>query len=221
MQVLRTAYSEEADALWPTAMDRLTRWVAEYFVHENRLATGKSDGSVNAEVGRRFVLDVVEASENAAPVLKEHPDLSRAGQEDINALTAVFTAWVQQAVGEADVNPAYNARFSDFLVIDEASLRSLAALPAETPSLEPVSRVERRARMSLFSDAYVWLVDAQAVRRFQGVEDGDNYSGWMRMRASEIAEAWFERAGRYESENWIFERLEDPAEPGIYWYSPR
>lgn len=78
-----------------------------------------------------------------------------------------------------------------------------------------------QARSKLFSQAYVWLVDSQAVRRFQGVEDADNYNGWMKLSPSDIPDAWFERVARYESDYWTFERTEIPQGSGELWYNSR
>ncbi|OBT84881.1 hypothetical protein VE02_05927 [Pseudogymnoascus sp. 03VT05] len=144
--VLRTTYSDESNTLRPIVLGNLRRWVTQYFVHLNRLATNKSDSSVNEELGRRFILEEVDVDSEKINV----PDLDKATQDDIKALTNVFDYWLRNAVGDVDGNAEFNiqdsARFCDFLVIDEGSLRSLAALPKETPSLELVSREERRAR---------------------------------------------------------------------------
>ncbi|KZL78235.1 hypothetical protein CT0861_07880 [Colletotrichum tofieldiae] len=199
-------------------MDRLTRWVAEYLVHVNRLVNKKLDGSVNDEIARRFVLEVVETTE-----LRELGlfDLSTASQVDIESLVRIFETWRLSAIGTVNVDTRKNPRFCDFLVIDEDSLRSLAALPDETPHLGPVSRTERRARMGFYVDSYVWLVDSRAVNRFQGVEDGDNYEGWMKLCSDNIYEAWFEKVTRSDKDYWIFERHEIPEGSGIMWYLAR
>ncbi|KAF4930442.1 hypothetical protein CGCVW01_v000983 [Colletotrichum viniferum] len=90
-----------------------------------------------------------------------------------------------------ETNNRYNPRFCDFLVIDEGSLRSLAALPEETPHLEP-------ARNVLYENSYVWLIDSRAAKRFHGVEDPVNYDGCMKLSVGDIYEAWFERIARFE-----------------------
>ncbi|OHW98463.1 hypothetical protein CSPAE12_02882 [Colletotrichum incanum] len=193
--VLRTAYSDESHTLWPVAMDRLKRWVAEYLVHINRLAIEKLDGSVNDELARRFVLEVVETTELQKFGLF---NLSAASQVDIKSLVRIFETWRHSAIGTADVDTRKNPRFCDFLVMDEDSLRSLVALPDETPHLGPVSRTERR-----------------------GVEDGDNYDGWMKLCSDDIYDAWFEKAGKSDSDYWTFERCEIPEGSGIKWYRAR
>jgi hypothetical protein len=138
--VIRTTYSEECDALWSVAMDKLRRWVSHYFIHYIRLMEGKVEGTVNEELGRRFILEVADdsSSEKLQP-----PDPERASQDDIKSLTGVFGDWLGRAVGDADIHAPSNPRFVDFLVIDEGSLRSLAALPDETPPLGPITRQER------------------------------------------------------------------------------
>ncbi|GJC87652.1 hypothetical protein ColLi_10490 [Colletotrichum liriopes] len=176
-------------------MDRLTRWVAEYLVHVNRLVNKKLDGSANDEIARRFVLEVVETTELRGLGLF---DLSTASQVDIESLVRIFETWRLSAIGTVDVDTRKNPRFCDFLVIDENSLRSLAALPDETPHLGPVSRTERR-----------------------GVEDGDNYEGWMKLCSDDIYEAWFEKVTRSDKDYWTFERHEIPEGSGIMWYLAR
>lgn len=83
------------------------------------------------------------------------PDLDKASQDDIKALTNVFDSWLRNAVGDVDGNAEFNiqdsARFCDFLIIDKGSIRSLAARPKETPSLELVSREERRVSHPSYS----------------------------------------------------------------------
>jgi hypothetical protein len=36
----------------------------------------------------------------------------------------------------------------------------------------------------------------------------------MKLNPSDIPDAWFQRVARYESENWVFERMEIPAGSG-------
>ncbi|KFY80131.1 hypothetical protein V499_00967 [Pseudogymnoascus sp. VKM F-103] len=217
--VLRTTYSDESNTLWPVGLENLKRWVTQYFVHINRLATNKSDGSVNEELGRRFILEEFDID----PEKLNIPDLNKASQDDIKALTNVFDSWLRSAVGNVEGNEEFNiqhsARFCDFLVIDEVSLRSLAALPKETPPLGLVSREERRARDILYCYSYVWLVDSQAVKRFQGVEDSDNYDGWMKLCTEDIYDAWFERTNACGKWLYTFERKDIPKLPGKLWYS--
>lgn len=90
--------------------------------------------------GHRFILE--ECNIDKLNI----PNLDKASQDDIKALTKVFDSWLYSAVGHVDeeFNIQHSARFCDFLIIDEVSLRSLAALPKETPPLGLVSREERR-----------------------------------------------------------------------------
>lgn len=93
--------------------------MTQYFVHLNRLVTNKSDGSVNDELGRRFIIEVVDVDSAKINI----PDLEKAIQEDVKSLTNVFDSWLQHAVGDVDDNDDFDiqdsARFCDFLVIDE------------------------------------------------------------------------------------------------------
>lgn len=193
----------------------------------------KPDMTVNNELGRRSVLEVVESKELEALQL---PDLAKATQDDIKSLTGIFDAWLLRAVGDDLARPNCNPRFVDFIVVDEDSLRSLAALPEETIPLGPVTRQERRvsrqsqrglpyqtdqicqAQMDLYDEAYLWLVDSQAVRRYKGIDDAENYNGLMRLQASDIPDAWFERAPRWEDACHIFKRVESPKGSGNMWF---
>ncbi|KAL5352384.1 hypothetical protein ACLOAV_002332 [Pseudogymnoascus australis] len=177
-------------------------------------ATNRSDKSVNEELGRRFILEECNIEK------LNIPNLDKASQDDIKALTKVFDAWLYSAAGDVDeeFNIQHSARFCDFLAIDEASLRSLAALPKETPPLGLVSREERRARDILYCYSYVWLVDSQAVKRFQGVENGGHYDGWMKLCTEDIYDAWFERTNARGTWRYIFERMDIPKVPGKLWY---
>ncbi|CAI0651010.1 unnamed protein product [Colletotrichum noveboracense] len=218
--ILRTAYSEESNALWQVVLEKMKRWVTQYLVYIDYLRSNKSDASVTKEIARRFAVDVVEDQGGHSKALRHYPNLTGASQQDIKSLVEIFETWRGNTLGDVDMETSsrYNPRFCDFLVIDEGSLRSLAALPEETPHLEPVSRAERMARNVLFENSYVWLVDSRAAKRFQGVEDPVNYDGCMKLSVGDIYEAWFERVARFEDLDWIFEREEKDGEK---WYSPR
>ncbi|KAJ0344384.1 hypothetical protein KNSL1_009416 [Colletotrichum chrysophilum] len=215
--VLRVVYTQESDVLWSIALKKLNRWITQYFIHGNRLIKNKPNGEINEELARRFVLEPVENKTlEDLKLLNLSEDTS---QRDMQSLTQVFEDWRKKAVGEnADLDPRDNTRFCDFLVIDEASLRTLAALPEETPSLEMVSRSERRARHDLWAGSFVWLIDSLAVKRFQSVEDADNYNGLMKLSPGDLSDAWFERAGRFSSDFWTFDREEIPEGSGEKWY---
>ncbi|KAF3812007.1 hypothetical protein GCG54_00002959 [Colletotrichum gloeosporioides] len=197
--ILRTPYSEESNAYGKN---------------------NKSDASVTKEIARRFAVDVVEDQGGCSKALRHYPNLTGASQQDIKSLVEIFETWRDNTLGNVDMetNSRYNPRFWDFLVIDEGSLCSLAALPKETPHLEPVSRAERMARNVLYENSYVWLIDSRAAKRFQGVEDPASYDGCMKLSVGDIYEAWFERVARFEDLDWIFE-LEERA--GERWYSSR
>lgn len=220
--------------MWQPAIEKLQRWVTDYFIHESRLIYSKPDASVNEELARRFVLEVVEDKKTL-----NFPNLLEASQEDIRSLTQAFETWRRKALGDVEFDLRDSPRFCDFLVIDKGALRSIAGLPNETPSLELVSRAERRvchlsyllrpnanflykkARYPLFWLTYVWLVDSLAVRRYQVIDDADNYNGLMQLNPSDISTAWFEKVGRFSSEFWTFDRSERSDGVGDKWYQGR
>lgn len=129
-------------------MANLARWTAQYFVHDNRLATGKPDGSANEELGRRLVLEVLDDAETVSALKGLHlpADLAAAktglassssSQEHFETLTRLFDGWVRQTIGRDRDDDTRDPRFYDFLVVDERALRSLAALPNEIPPPDP------------------------------------------------------------------------------------
>ncbi|KAL2136240.1 hypothetical protein VTI74DRAFT_4673 [Chaetomium olivicolor] len=217
--VLRTAHSAVANDLWPSALDKLHRWVSRYFIHYERMGKDLPNGTIDDELGRRFALEVVDVDPERVTLPN---DLTKATQEDIKALDAVFEEWVCRAIGAetaARFQRRYNPRFWDFLVVDEKSLRSLAELPDETPPVQLVSLRERLARKDLYVWAYVWLVDSQAVRRFRGFTDAENYNGLMKLSADSIDSAWFARLLTFEDDHAIFNREEFPKGSGELWYT--
>ncbi|KAJ0336073.1 hypothetical protein COL922a_008403 [Colletotrichum nupharicola] len=218
--VLRVVYTQESDALRPTALQKLNLWIARYFIHGNRLIKNKPNSEINDELARRFILEVVE---NKALNDLNLPNLSaNTPQQHIQSLAQIFEDWRKEAIGDnTNLDPRDNTRFCDFLVIDEASLRTLATLPEETPSLEMVSRAERRARRDLWTGSFLWLIDSLAIKRFQGVEDADNYSGFMKLSPENLPDAWFERAGRFSSDPWTFDCVEIPEGSGEKWFCAR
>lgn len=123
----------------------MKRWVTQYLVYVDYLRGNKSDASVTKEIARRFAVDVVEDQGGYSKALKHYLNLTGASQQDIKSLVEIFETWRGNTLGDVDMetNSRYKPRFCDFLVIDEGSLRSLAALPEETPHLEPVSHAER------------------------------------------------------------------------------
>jgi hypothetical protein len=146
--VLRTAHSSETDAIWPVAMEKLERWVTRYFVYWTRFFTNKPDTTIKDELARRFVIEVIDVEPERLAI----PDLHKASLEDIKALGSIFEEWVHSAIGEkaaAEPPRRYCPRFYDFIVIDERSIATLAALPEDTPPLHLVSHEERRVRISI------------------------------------------------------------------------
>ncbi|KZL82027.1 hypothetical protein CI238_06091, partial [Colletotrichum incanum] len=166
----------------------LNRWVMEYPLHLARPFICKTDSSVNEEMVLHFVLDVVEDLEADPVAVKKLPDLAGANPDDIKLLVWASEKWRRNTFGDVDMasNTHYKPRFSDLLVIDEGSLRPLAALPEQTPHVGP-------ARNELYGNTYVWLVDSRAVNRFKGVEAPVNYGGRMKLSVRNIYGVWFER----------------------------
>jgi hypothetical protein len=72
--------------------------------------------------------------------------------------------------------------------------------------------------MALYGKAYRWLVDSQAVRRYEGVDEEENYNRWVKLKASKIPDAWFERAPGSEDECYVFDREEVTEGSGDTWY---
>jgi hypothetical protein len=62
--LLRTAYSDESNALWPTAMEKLRRWVTQDFIHTDRVTMNKNDISINEELRRRFIVEVFDNTDS-------------------------------------------------------------------------------------------------------------------------------------------------------------
>ncbi|KAI8238778.1 hypothetical protein K4K57_002541 [Colletotrichum sp. SAR 10_99] len=158
-------------------------------------------------MARRFAVDVVEDQGGYSKALRHYPNLTSASQQDIKSLVEIFETWRGNTLSDVDMetNSRYSPRFCDFLVIDEGSLCSLAALPDETPHLAP-------ARNVLYENSYVWLIESRAAKRFQGVEDAVNYDGCMKLSVGDIYEAWFDRVARFEDLDWIFEPEEKDGE---------
>ena len=82
--------------------------------------------------------------------------------------------------------------------------------------------------MPLYEDAYVWLVDSQAVERFDGVkhapavDEGHNwivcYRGWLKLEATNVDDAWFERLFKSDKDEWLFRLTKMPEGLGDWWY---
>jgi hypothetical protein len=90
-----------------------------------------------------------------------------------------------------------------------------------------------QARTVLYGDAYVWLVDSQAVGSFASFEDiqasasdtggywGNRcHNGWLKLEASLLDDAWFERLARFNDECYAFDRRESEPGCGDWWYEP-
>jgi hypothetical protein len=88
-----------------------------------------------------------------------------------------------------------------------------------------------QARCKLYDDAYVWLVDSQAVRSFVSFEHiraislfedwaKRCHNGWLKLSPSDMRYAWFERLMCWESEGYVFDRTEKRGYEGSgdWWY---
>jgi hypothetical protein len=73
-------------------MDKLKRWVTQYFVHLERLVAEKPDPSANEELARRFILEVLDDADTVSEVKKLNlpDDLAEASREDIRSLNRIF-----------------------------------------------------------------------------------------------------------------------------------
>jgi hypothetical protein len=88
-----------------------------------------------------------------------------------------------------------------------------------------------QARTALYGEAYVWLVDSEAVRsfvRFEHVQadcamvDWENrcHNGWLKREAMGLDDAWFERLARFQDEHYVFCRRERRKGSGDWWFEP-
>ncbi|KAF4930435.1 hypothetical protein CGCVW01_v000984 [Colletotrichum viniferum] len=88
--ILRTAYSEESNALWQEVIEKMKRWVTQYLVYIDYLRSNKSDASVTKEMARRFAVDVVDDQGGHSKALRHYPILTGASQQDIKSLVEIF-----------------------------------------------------------------------------------------------------------------------------------
>ncbi|KAK1761701.1 hypothetical protein QBC33DRAFT_582207 [Phialemonium atrogriseum] len=203
--ILRTVYTKESDALFPIAIGKLP----------SKMATDqKSNGSVNEELGRRFRVEVVEDKDKL-----NLPNLDDATFEDIKAFRRYFDQWVV-ALGEDPSTAEYSTspRLCDFLLVDSASLRSLAALPDRTPPLCLAVDFAEKQGWQKDGSAHVWLVDCRAVGRYDEGNRSPERRGWMKLDTCNIQDCWLIRASRLDREDWMLGCAERPEGSGNYWY---
>jgi len=219
--LLRTAYTPEADELFPTAIARLKSYV-HYWCHYGRfLAYGArceeqriDFAEPNEEVFRRFHLDVVEDREGLA-----HLDGNGDGSVDdkFTALRAYFLRWLAGVDTGADFNPHgnNNPRFCLCLVLDSESIASLAQLPEELPPLRcAVDIQEKREFLSTGHGGWVWILETDYM--YRRAWHKDSYHGWMRIEMRDLDDAWFSRLTR-ESASCFWHEERTPGS-GIYCF---
>ena len=183
------------------AIEKLHRWVTQYWIHINRFQdvgakgekTQKSNGSVNDEVARRFRIEVIEDKEDLSL-----PNLKDATREDIKALCSRFAQWVA-SVGEDPEAPA-SPRLRDFLVIDDDSLHSLVGMADNMPPHRAARNMEEKLGWHGDGHGDIWLVDPRATTKPEEYVDWD--CGWVKMDIGSIEDVWFERASRIDLPDW-------------------
>ncbi|KFY77539.1 hypothetical protein V498_09306 [Pseudogymnoascus sp. VKM F-4517 (FW-2822)] len=182
--ILRTIYSDESNKLWPV-------------------------GSVNEELGRRFILEEVDVDSEKLNI----PDLDKASQDDIKALTNVFDSWLRSAVGDVENNDVFNvqhsARFHDFL----SHRRGLTPLDRCTSQGDVAVRTSK-SRGETSSNHSLLRLGGES----DGGEYGHNYDGWMKLCTDDIPETWFERVRAFGKSVQTFERREMPDGSEMFWY---
>lgn len=192
--VLRTVYTEESDTLFPRAIDKLINWV-HYGIQAARFpmfgakgeARKKMNPVYNDELWKRFDLDIVEDKFRL-----QSQDPTR----DSARLSNYFREWVESKA--EDPLDYRNPRFLDCIIINEDSMRSLLALPDETPPLRvPVDRREKTT-WPADDDAFVWLLDSRAQSLSQNEDEYRQYGERkvVKLGMSDIRSAWFYRQGR-------------------------
>jgi hypothetical protein len=215
--ILRTAYTRESDELFPIALERLMNQV-HYWCHYTRFpafglvcAENRVDfDEPNKELLRRFYLEVVEDREGLG-----HLD---SGSDDARfvALGDYFRRWVEGA--EKAGHPEDSPRFIVCLVLDSASIASLAELPEELPPLRCAANLEeKRESLGAGGGGWVWLLETDYMADPELHNPGDGYRGWMRMEVSDIENSWFRRLTRGTA-TYITHEEREPGS-GIYWFA--
>ncbi|KAK7959257.1 uncharacterized protein PG986_004111 [Apiospora aurea] len=201
--ILRTVYTPESDALLPSVLAKLERWMSQYHLHINRFPfwgelgeakhKKRSNGSINDELGRRFRIELVQDEKKL-----NMPHLQNASQLDICSLCDVFDVWVASVGQDPHAQYPLSPRFCDCLVIDEDSLRMLLEIPDEPPTLHVAADSEKRG-MRCCGYEFFWLLDTRAVRNFaQNPDKSPTYRGWMKVEVSMIINSWFDKCSRLQ-----------------------
>jgi hypothetical protein len=197
--------------VFPEAISKLKQFV-HYRLHSDRFpwfgAKGERDKETNPiyndELWRRFHLDILEDADGMSAD-SDDPFLNR------TQLCNYFKKWVASKGG--DPEEYGNPRFWDCLVINEESMKSLLALPDETPPLRvAVDNAEKAPWREVDAGAFVWILDSRA--------DDGLYKGRMLLKAgiSDIRDAWFWRVDHTDRE--LYGERERDDGTTSYWFGP-
>ncbi|KAH6871194.1 hypothetical protein B0T10DRAFT_500725, partial [Thelonectria olida] len=163
--IFRTVFTEESGGQFPIAMEKMQKWVTQYYLHHNRfrkwgekgLENEKPDGSVNDELARRFRVELIEDRELDIPLLKN------ATPGDLGRLCDVFHRWVVSVGGDPDCrNSATNPRMQLFLAIDSECLEELANMTDELLPLNTAPTHEEWGRRIQTRPGWIWGFDYHA-----------------------------------------------------------
>lgn len=132
-----------------------------------------------------------------------------------------FSRWVASV--EAGWDPENNPRFCICLVLDSESVASLATLPEELPPLRcTVDLEEKRQFLGTGVGVWVWLLETDYMGGLEvgyGLDENDEYHGWMRMDVRDIQSSWFRRLGLGRSGRRRWFGYEREQASGIYWFA--
>jgi hypothetical protein len=226
--MLRTAYTPESDALFPIALERLKGQV-RYWCHYTRFLSfgplceeNRVDfDEPNEELLRRFYLEVIEDRDGLAHLDGGNGD-GGVDEARFMALGNYFRRWVTAGGRDTGCQPENNPRFCICLVLDSASIASLAALPEELPPLRCAVVIEEKRRfLSTGKGAWVWLLETDYMTdpELRDPDDASGYRGpgWMRMEVSHIQFSWFRRLSRDSAT--CFDHEEKEQGSGVYWFA--
>jgi hypothetical protein len=220
--ILRTAYTPESDALFPIALDRLKSQV-RYWCHFTRF---RGFGAMceesrvdfdepNEELLRRFYIEVVEDWEGLRGLDSSDGD-GGVDEARFIALGNYFRRWADSA--EKASHPEDSPRFWVYLVLDSASIASLAALPEELPPLRCAVDIEEKRRfLDVGRGAWVWLLETDYITNPERQDPHDRYRGWMKMEVRDIEHSWFRRLITSDQEICFGHKEREPGS-GIYWF---
>lgn len=196
-QVFRTVFTEESDRQFPIAMEKMQKWVTQYYLHYNRfcswgekgLRSEKTDGSVNDEIARRFRVELIEDKELDIPVLQN------ATPGDVERLCDRFRRWVLSVGGDPECRDSNtNPQMQLFLAIDSERLEELANMSDELLPLNTAPTHEEYVRRIQTRPGWIWGFDYHGIRDYKPNDSPVKERGWMQMRFGRLSEAWFDKA---------------------------